>query len=1473
MNETKHTALGYLAQAAILLILTSATVYLFEPTRQQIGERMDELRDHTIELVEQQLGRRIRYTSISPSIITRLEIRDLDILHHEEAESDDALLSIASVQVRYRLIPLLLGRPEDSLRELRIRQTDISIDVERDRELVRFFAELMGIDDGAAGDPDTEVISIPPEEPLEIERLSDELEISEGALPQGLLISARNVNVEIVAPEGRIRAEDVYARARQNERDIFVQLRARVDGEHEQIAELGRVQSDFDLSATLGPGISYSSGFLDLRSLSTDLFVLSRQQLRLQSGLEAVEIRKVQDSDPVDLVLRRRNGETRLEVAAEDYRFSELGQFRGAWGEYNEWLTTVVSGNGSVTLADGRSPTYDARIITDLPEERLGIALGVDARIAGDTERMRVPEFRATVPFGRVIFAGTIDLESAMPTGSIYLDGLEIPDAPRLSTRLDVEPRDSALLLHADRVDYAGSVLYDVNAQLSLDGDHAHADLSLRPGDSGSLRLSGSADLDDLSDFSVRANLDDVRVAEVYDIVRGIAREEQLPAPDLLTDSLLMNGTVGLEGKGGALRLAASTLTVTDRMEPLDRLELTVEENAERYEGTLVLRRGEWAADTSFSVRAAQDGALNARISLLLNDHDYDLTVLYNRNYGLTVLDDNGSQFDLVFLDDGEIRARADIVNLSVPMPNEAALSGSPRVSIAGELHFADLEQWQLDLRTARIEELTVDERSFDFAIAGQIEPTRGVLERIEIIDDYGTIEGEAEVTFAFADVVSGSIDFRGEGDRSGERYEAEIRYDGRTIDGQAVVRESPLARLEFEELTGWFNGDFAIEGWPDEPQMSASVSLVEAELEGEPFAAEGDLEFAENVLTLGGVRIDYLASTLRNVSGAFDLTSNELSLMGDLEGVRSEEPFLMRVELSGAFGGEEAIDFRELDLERMPFDAQLVLDGVPIEADLPSRWELSLARDEAGLVRVDGGPDDSIQATIDIDGEFTLSLSEPLPFSVDAEGQISATEIEANLTRVSLDVERVPELFDLGDFKIVAGQAEGSLRMTGPIFDPDLFGTLTAHGVEARLVLFPDTIGPADGHIVFSEKEMRVQPLRTPVGQASADFEGVFLISRWDLEQFELNIETVGTPGPHVDFDFGGVHVDGYGRGPFSIVGTGSDVRLFGEIVAHNTTVTLSEVDEADAEPPGPDDDGLIVDLAIEAGRGVEFLWPTTAFPILRAVARPGDQLRIGADTLQQTFQIVGDIGVQGGELFYFDRSFIVREGMIRFNETEDNVDPRLTVRAETRDVGPDGPVRISLVADESRFSELTVRVVSDPPLPEEEVLAMLGTGVFTSAEDGLINLSGAVLLGGDLVGQFGVIRSVESSIRNALQLDLFTVRTQLFQNLVRGAIDEPADDAEAPMPSLGRYFDNTTMFLGRSLGPDVFLELLVQLRSQDLFEDADRQFAGVDIDTELSLEFETPYFNIEWSFMPQRPESLFVPDNRLTLSWGFTY
>ena len=42
---------------------------------------------------------------------------------------------------------------------------------------------------------------------------------------------------------------------------------------------------------------------------------------------------------------------------------------------------------------------------------------------------------------------------------------------------------------------------------------------------------------------------------------------------------------------------------------------------------------------------------------------------------------------------------------------------------------------------------------------------------------------------------------------------------------------------------------------------------------------------------------------------------------------------------------------------------------------------------------------------------------------------------------------------------------------------------------------------------------------------------------------------------------------------------------------------------------------------------------------------------------------------------------------------------------------------------------------------------------------------------------------------------------------------------------------------------------------------------------DLELSLEWATPFFLMEWSFLPKHPETLFLSDNSLSFSWRFSY
>ncbi len=68
-----------------------------------------------------------------------------------------------------------------------------------------------------------------------------------------------------------------------------------------------------------------------------------------------------------------------------------------------------------------------------------------------------------------------------------------------------------------------------------------------------------------------------------------------------------------------------------------------------------------------------------------------------------------------------------------------------------------------------------------------------------------------------------------------------------------------------------------------------------------------------------------------------------------------------------------------------------------------------------------------------------------------------------------------------------------------------------------------------------------------------------------------------------------------------------------------------------------------------------------------------PGGKIAITYRGDTGAYTVKGSTGVQGGEIYYFDRSFIMKKGSITFNEDQTTFDPWITARAEVTRVGPD--------------------------------------------------------------------------------------------------------------------------------------------------------------------------------------------------------
>jgi hypothetical protein len=150
---------------------------------------------------------------------------------------------------------------------------------------------------------------------------------------------------------------------------------------------------------------------------------------------------------------------------------------------------------------------------------------------------------------------------------------------------------------------------------------------------------------------------------------------------------------------------------------------------------------------------------------------------------------------------------------------------------------------------------------------------------------------------------------------------------------------------------------------------------------------------------------------------------------------------------------------------------------------------------------------------------------------------------------------------------------------------------------------------------------------------------------------------------------------------------------------------------------------------------------------------------------------------------------------------------------------------------------------------------------------ETGEANLSATFIsASSDVLAQFNVVRVFERNARDFLGLDMFSVRTQLLQNAFLGAAGLTQNPVDR-IVSLGNYFDNTTVYMGKFLGSDIFLQAMLSLSVDEA--QISNTLGGLKLEPDIGIDWKTPLFQLRWSFLPTHPENLFIDDHSFTFSW----
>ena len=1416
------------------MLLTAA---LFGPLQSFFNARMEEFKQEMISELEARVGRTISYSSISPSVLRAVEIQGLVI--NGNADERDALLKIDRLRLLYRPLRLLFGRSDAAAAEIRIEDTDLHIDRRRDEDLIRLLRRTTSAPaDGDANGGDRPVFEL----------------------------SGRNVSITYTDADAVYELDNIFFQSTIADGEVGLDwestVSARLGAGDSRVDEIrGRIM----LQGSVRPDANEAHLRVALPWMTTPVVRLRNQSFDVTYDDAGAVVHKLQNNDPIDLTIRTDADfeQVELDLLAESFIPQDVMSLRGPLAPFNPWLLGEMSGEAELSYRRSSGAiSYSADLSgrtnnPDLPEQ-----VSMDIRVSGDQSAADVAELSVRPDRGELRFSGSLRFPEVVPNGAVRLYGFRYgPMSSPLSGLLRVSGTSSeGIFARSPRLSYGPVVVHDVELAANTAAPAAttryEASLSFDEGGSSSVRLSGTVD----EDQQTSATLQLVRVPAlgVYDITGELLEVPTEPREAL--ESVVLDARAELTVQNGAYTLEAPYVSVQD----LDDLSRFVSFGLSRSERSLEIRHlraglagqqfgGSLTADVESSDRISFDSELS------VNGSPYMIEGMYRpgRKVDLTVA--QGLEAQVYFNRTGEVvfAASAD----EVPLPSTDA----PRtLSFRAGGSFYSLAQW-----TARVEQLSITNPvgpGSALSLAAEAGPNGGTISRIAYRDGVSRLKGEGTIELGDGTAPSLSLDV---GTPEGaERYELSLAYANGDVGGRATVTQSPLRRISGEPIRGGLDAGVELETLLTEPRMTVQFETRDATFNADSISAQGTLRVTERALVMNRVNLRYLTRTVSDARGTLDLETGELTLSASVENQETDEDSRVKALIRASFAQSE-LPLSVGAVTTTPFDAVIRLSGIDFPAGRQDPWEFRVERTLQELTLA-GGPADSIAARVATGGEFRVEVTDPLPIRFLAAGVLTAGEIEANVTNIFLDIAELGTPVEGETISLNGGRFSGAIRVVGPVNDPDFFGTLEANGVESRIDFIAERIGPANTFVVFQEKIVEINRFRVPVGEGSGILAGTLILNRWAPEEFRLRIEIPDEPGVRVSYNFGGLFVDGYGRGDLKIQGARGRVDVSGNILVDQTSLTLAEQVE---RPEKRRRNVTTVDLNFETAGPTEFLWPNQEFPVLRALAERGEEVRLTYASDTGSFSLRGRMNVQAGEIYYFDRSFYIREGRIIFNEDEDDFDPRLAVRAEIREISAQGPARVFLIVDEERLSSFTPRFESSPPLTDTELIALLGGNLLNQEGQDDVDFSQAVLLTSDLVTQFGVINRFERSVRDALNLDLFSVRTQLFQNLVLGSLPQPEYPLDNTSPSLGQYFENTAVFLGKYLGPELFMELLFSMRSRSPFEPVPEGEGSVEFEAELGLEWQTPLFLLQWRFFPSNPETLFVTDNQIEFSWEFSY
>ncbi|MDC7125745.1 MAG: translocation/assembly module TamB domain-containing protein, partial [Spirochaetales bacterium] len=783
--------------------------------------------------------------------------------------------------------------------------------------------------------------------------------------------------------------------------------------------------------------------------------------------------------------------------------------------------------------------------------------------------------------------------------------------------------------------------------------------------------------------------------------------------------------------------------------------------------------------------------------------------------------------------------------------------------------YFTNSEDWKILVNNFKIDGIPTGLGYGNIGFSLLAKPGTGSIYNLKYSDDKTNLQGGGDlILHSINPSISGTTHLElkdiNEDDTDNtlkESYEIVLGINEDNLVGHININNFKLSRLTSSTpIAGELNGNINIGGTPKNPNIELNVNTANAAVYSQRVTLKTSLKYNDLILKCLNLSGSYSDIHLKDFTGELNFQNGIHNLDGSFKTDAKSLNVNSKVSITAKTSIAE--DYYGIIESLENINAEIEVKNLNINNDKKDPWTFDLLKNKE-LISFHGGSHDELNGTFFQNGKFILSSEAPFPVTLSASGSIHESIINASVKNISYTADNLK----IPGFTIFKGVLSGELLIKGTLNDPDFFGQLNVRGLELTPPISLDVSKPTNGSFFISGKDITLPPTRIITNNGIVDLKLSAIMERWLPRNFDIEVRAPQDKPVSARFYSPPFYVDGFTSGNLHIFGDLSTLNIEGYLDASEATVMINSNLDIKSQKGNSMDINADLDLHISADN--HFYWPTQRAPIISASLQTGKEVNINYTSAEGLY-VDGDLSLSGGEIYYFERSFFLKKGNVKFlGKTQNKIDPLLNIEAEIREINNLGDLtKIILSVNNSPLSSFKPQFSSDPPMSTNEILSILGGNIFgDDLED--VNFDNVLYLGADLFSQFVVVRRLETQLREFLRLDLLSIRSSLLSNLLEYNVFE-RDTMQDNI--FTKYLDNTTLFLGKYLTDNIFLQGIFQF---DLYNDKGySDNLKLNLDSEISLEWESPIANFEFSIYPDFEDPVEgMKKTSLSLSWQFSY